>query len=69
MISGKKRRNVKQKLKKVGRKRREKNNNNRRGGVAAEWSGGDWGDLRTPGLEEAALGVLAEAERLAALAA
>ena len=31
--------------------------------------GGTWRDLRAPGLEEAALEALAEAERLAALAA
>ena len=36
---------------------------------AAAGAAATWRDLRTPGLEEAALGVLAEAERFAALAA
>ena len=36
---------------------------------AAAGAAGMWRDLRAPGLEEAALEVLAEAERLAALAA
>ena len=36
---------------------------------AAAGAAATWRDLRTPGLEVAALGVLAEAERLAAQAA